>query len=454
MHEFGDKSVPLETLTGSLREYRDPRGSDLFRRVEAFFQWQDLRRTHGFWPYSKSTDDAPKTVCAAKDDAGRPFRGVNFASQDYLSLASHPAIKEAAKAAVDEYGVHSAGSAAFLGNTRYSLELQRTISQFLEMEHTVLYPTGWAAGYGVIRGLIRPDDHVVIDGLAHNCLHDGAIAATRNIHLHGHLNLQSVRRHLNRIRSRDKENGILIITEALFSMDSDTPEIAAMQDLAREYDAKLLVDVAHDLGNIGEDGRGHVGLQRMLGKVDIVMGSFSKTFASNGGFVACHSPAVKEYLRYFGSTGTFSNALSPVQSAIVVKAFEIVQSEEGRDLRASLMKNVLYLRAQLASLGLEVIGNPSAIVSAKVGDEALARMVSQKLPALGVVANLVEFPAVAKGSARFRLQVMAKHTKQNIDDLIGRLYSARDEVKESYQAYRAALSAAPAEASEASRRTA
>lgn len=454
MHEFGDKSVPLETLTGSLREYRDPRGSDLFGRVEAFFQWQDLRRTHGFWPYSKSTDDAPKTVCAAKDDAGRPFRGVNFASQDYLSLASHPAIKEAAKAAVDEYGVHSAGSAAFLGNTRYSLELQRTISQFLEMEHTVLYPTGWAAGYGVIRGLIRPDDHVVIDGLAHNCLQDGAIAATRNIHLHGHLNLQSVRRHLNRIRSRDKENGILIITEGLFSMDSDTPDIAAMQDLAREYNAKLLVDVAHDLGNIGEDGRGHLGLQKMLGKVDIVMGSFSKTFASNGGFVACHSPAVKEYLRYFGSTGTFSNALSPVQSAIVVKAFEIVQSEEGRELRASLMKNVLYLRAQLTSLGLEVIGNPSAIVSAKVGDEALARMVSQKLPALGVVANLVEFPAVAKGSARFRLQVMAKHTKQNIDDVIGRLYSALDDVKESYQAYRAALSAAPAEASEPSRRTA
>src|SRR6266576_6608368 len=398
MGEIMNHAVALDPLTGSLREYRDPRGPDLFKRVEEFYNWQNLRRRYGYWPYSKSTDEAPQAVCAAKDDSGRSFRGVNFASQDYLSLASHPAIKEAAKAAVDEYGVHSAGSAAFLGNTRYSLELQRTISQFLEMEHTVLYPTGWAAGYGVIRGLIRPDDHVVIDGLAHNCLQDGAIAATRNIHLHGHINLQSVRRHLNRIRSRDKQNGILIITEALFSMDSDTPDIAAMQDLAREYDAKLLVDVAHDLGNIGEDGRGHVGLQRMLCKVDIVMGSFSKTFASNGGFVACHSPAVKEYLRYFGSTGTFSNALSPVQSAIVVKAFEIVQSEEGRDLRASLMKNVLYLRGQLASLGLEVIGNPSAIVSAKVGDEALARMVSQKLPALGVVANLVEFPAVAKGS--------------------------------------------------------
>jgi len=446
--------VPLETLTGSLREHRDPHGPDLFTRVEEFYRWQDLRRTHGFWPYSKSTEEAPKTTCAAKDDAGRAYRGVNFASQDYLSLASHPAIKEAAKAAVEEYGVHSSGSAAFMGNTRFSLALQRTISEFLQMEHTVLYPTGWAAGYGVIRGLVRPDDHVVIDGLAHNCLHDGANAATRNIHLHGHLNLQSVRRHLNRIRSRDKENGILVVTEALFSMDSDTPDIAAMQDLAREYNAKLMVDVAHDLGNIGEDGRGHVGLQKMLGKVDIVMGSFSKTFASNGGFVSINSPAVREYLRYFGSAGTFSNALSPVQSAIVLKAFDIVKSEEGRSLRASLMKNILYLREGLLRLGLEVIGNPSAIVSAKVGEEALARLVSQKLPALGVVANLVEFPAVAKGSARFRLQVMANHTKQNIDDLIGRLYSALDEVKEEYQFYRAALAEKAPQAPEASRRTA
>ena len=334
--------------------------------------------------------------------------------------------EDAAKNAVDEYGVHSAGSAAFLGNTRYSLALQRTISEFLELEHTVLYPTGWAAGYGVIKGLIRPDDHVVIDGLAHNCLQDGALAATRNVHLHGHLNLQSARRHLNRIRSRDKENGILVVTEGLFSMDSDTPDIAAMQELCREFKATLMVDVAHDFGNIGPDGRGHIGLQQMIGKVDIVMGSFSKTFASNGGFVACKSRAVKEYLRYFGSSGTFSNALSPVQSAIVCKAFDIIQSEEGHNLRADMMKNVLYLRQQIVAAGMEVIGDPSAIVSVKVGDEGLARLVSQRLPRLGVIANLVEFPAVAKGSARFRLQVMAKHTKEHIDQL---MVALRDAVK-------------------------
>src|SRR5207244_1734274 len=158
-------------------------------------------------------------------------------------------------------------------------------------------------GYGVIRGLVRPEDHVVMDGLAHNCLQDGAIASTQNIHLHSHLNLDAVRRHLKRIRARDTHNSILVVTEGLFSMDSDTPDIEAIQALCREYEATLLVDVAHDLGNLGEDGTGHIGLQRMLGKVDLVIGAFSKTFASNGGFVACNSKAVREYLRYFGSSG-------------------------------------------------------------------------------------------------------------------------------------------------------
>ncbi|HWC64225.1 MAG TPA: aminotransferase class I/II-fold pyridoxal phosphate-dependent enzyme [Rhizomicrobium sp.] len=439
MQHDGENEAPLFALTGSLREYRNPTGRDLLKRVEDFHTWQDLRRQHGLWPYSKSTEEAPGRVCAAKDDAGRPFRGVNFASQDYLSLASHPAIKEAAIQAVKDYGVHSAGSAAFLGNTRYSLRLQEEIAGFLKMQETILYPTGWAAGYGVIRGLVRPDDHVVMDGLAHNCLQDGAIASTQNIHLHSHLNIDAVRRHLKRIRSRDKDNAILVITESLFSMDSDTPDIMAMQELAREYDAVLLVDVAHDFGNIGPDGSGHIGLQNMLGKVDLVIGAFSKTFASNGGFVACHSKAVREYLRYFGSSGTFSNALSPIQSAIVLKALEIIRTDEGVELRRSLMKNVLYLRQRLMEIGFEVIGNPSAIVSAKIGDEAWARLLSSRLPSLGVVANLVEFPAVAKGSARFRFQVMARHTQSDIDTLVSRLEMAVAQTKPAYDRFRGRL---------------
>ena len=173
---------------------------------------------------------------------------------------------------------------------------------------------------------------------AHACLQEGANSATTNVHLHGHLNLDSARRHLKRIRAKDTENGILVVTESLFSMDSDTPDLRALQELCREYEATLFVDVAHDLGAMGDGGRGFIGMQGMAGKIDIVMGSFSKTFASNGGFVSCNSPAVKQYLKFYGCSATFSNALSPVQSATVTKAFEIVQSDRGRELRRLLLK--------------------------------------------------------------------------------------------------------------------
>jgi glycine C-acetyltransferase len=152
----------------------------------------------------------------------------------------------------------------------------------------------------------------------------------------------------------------------------------------------------------------------MVGEVDIVMGSFSKTFGSNGGFVATKSRAVKEYLRYFSTPGTFSNGLSPVQAAVVLKAFEIVDSAEGTELRGALNRNVVHLRDRLRQCGMEVYGDPSAIVCVKMGTETLARLVSRQLPELGLVANLVEFPAVPKGKARFRLQVMAKHRDEHI----------------------------------------
>ena len=424
---------PAAALTGSMRDFRELSGPDLMGRVEDFYRWQDLRRQHGLWPYSKSTEQAPLAVCAAKDDAGNSFEGVNFSSQDYLGLSSDAEIKATAIAVIEEYGVHSAGSSALSGNTKYSLKLEETISNFLQLEHTTLYPTGWAAGYGVIKALVGPNDHVVMDGLAHACLQEGANSATKNVRLHGHLNVESARRHLKKIRAKDTENGILVVTESLFSMDSDTPDLAALQELCNEYGATLMVDVAHDLGNIGDDGRGFIGQQGMLGKIDIVMGSFSKTFASNGGFVSSKSPAVKQYLKFYGCSATFSNALSPVQAATVTKAFEIVQSQRGLALRHRMMDRVLRLREGFQGAGLELIGNPSAIVPVVVGDEALARRVSRRLPALGLVANLVEFPAVAKGNARFRFQVMPSHTDQNLADAVQRFTIAVAESKTEHE---------------------
>ncbi|MFT4240647.1 MAG: aminotransferase class I/II-fold pyridoxal phosphate-dependent enzyme [Acidovorax sp.] len=430
---------PAAALKGSVRDFRELQGPDLMARVGAFYEWQNLRRQSSLWPYSRSTQEAPLSVCTALDDSGLKFSGLNFGTQDYLGLSSHPAIKEVAKAVIDEYGVHSAGSSALAGNTKYSLRLEETISEFLGLQHTTLYPTGWAAGYGVIKGLIRPADHVVMDGLSHACLQEGAYSATSNVHLHGHLNLDSVRRHLKRIRAHDTANGILVVTESLFSMDSDTPDLRTLQNLCDEYDATLLVDVAHDLGAMGPGGRGCIGEQGMLGKVDIVMGSFSKTFGSNGGFVSSNSAAVKQYLKYYGCTATFSNALSPVQAATVTKAFDIIQSEEGRQLRAQLMQRIEEMRAALTHVGLQHMGNPSPIVPVRVGDEALARLVSRRLPALGVIANLVEYPAVAKGDARLRLQMMPTHTTENVQALAARLRTAIDHAQVEYVRHRAAL---------------
>ena len=310
----------------------------------------------------------------------------------------------------------------------------------------MLYPTGWAAGYGVIKGLVRPNDHVVLDALAHACLQEGANSATANVRLHRHLDLGAARACLQKIRAKDIENGILVVTESLFSMDSDTPDLRALQELCREFEATLLVDVAHDLGSMGPGGRGFIGTQGMTGQIDIVMGSFSKTFASNGGFVSCNSPAVRQYLKFYGCSATFSNTLSPVQSATVTRAFEIVQSDRGRELRRLLLKRVGQMRDALAAVNLQVVGDPSAIVPVLVGDEALARMASRRLPELEVIANLVEYPAVAKGNARFRLQMMPSHSAENVKELASRLRTAVDLVQGEYERYRSSAGPQPVRA--------
>src|SRR5450432_402976 len=429
MSDITNAWIPPAALTGSMRDFRVPGGTDLLGRTEGFFRWQDLRRQNGLWPFSRATEDGPKTVCTAQDDSGNKMTGVNFASQDYLSLSSHAAIKATAIETIERCGVHSAGSPALVGNTSHSVSLERKIAEFLEMDHVVLYPTGWAAGFGVVKGLVRSGDHVVMDMLSHSCLQEGANAATNNVHLFRHLDTEYCRNVLTKIRAKDRENGILVVTEGLFSMDSDTPDLVALQSLCHEYNATLVVDVAHDLGCLGEDGRGHIGMQNMLGKVDVVMGSFSKTFASNGGFVACKSRAVKEYLRFYSAPATFSNALSPVQAATILKAFEIVDSAEGRAQRSALMANILSLRDQLTDAGLEYYGDPSAIVCVKMGTEGLARLVSKRLPELGLIANLVEFPAVPKGAARIRMQVMANHSEENIADAVQTLKTARQQAE-------------------------
>lgn len=423
--------MPMEkaeyVLSGSVADYLSIPGKNLLDRLQAHTSWWNSRYEHGVDPYSKSSDGPISAECKAKDRLGRTYSGINMASQDYLSLASHHAIKAAAKDAIDLYGVHSAGSPALMGNTTASLELEHRLAAFVGMADCTVFATGWAAGYGVIKSLVKQTDHIFIDQLAHACLMEGARNATPHVHVFPHLSTDGLERRLKRVRKEHPEAGFLIVTESLFSMDSDTPDLALHQELAKRYDATFMVDAAHDLGCLGTRGRGHLEMQGMLGKVDVLMGSFSKTFASNGGFVATNHPALKLAMRYGSGPQTFSNAISPIQASIVIKALEIIESQEGAVLRESMLRNSALLRESLANAGFEVMGDPSAIVPVVLGNSSRSRFITRFTLERGGLVNLVEFPAVAKNASRFRLQVMAGHTREQIHRFVKILCEATSE---------------------------
>ena len=409
-----DAMLANGSLEGTAAQFAQPRGADLLRRTEAVEAWHDARSRDGLWQYARSLEGAPYPIASIRDEAGVGARGINFASQDYLSLASHPQVAEAAERALREAGPHSAGSAVLLGNTRISLALEEAIAVLVRTEHVALFPTGWGAAFGAITALVQAQDHIVIDQFAHASLRQGASAATPNVSINRHLDVGHVRQLLGAIRARDLEHGILVVTEGLFSMDSDTPDLAALQALCHEFGATLLVDVAHDLGAMGPGGGGCIAQQGMLGKIDLVMGAFSKTFASNGGFVATASRAVKRHLQLYAGPHMFSNALSPVQSAVILECIGIVRSEEGDSLRADLLRNIMGLRAMLADEGLTCMGIASPIVPVLIGGEKVSRLVGKMLFEQSVFVNQVEFPGVPVGASRLRLQLMSNHNMQQI----------------------------------------
>lgn len=400
-------------------------------RWQPMTDWVNARSAAGWEPYSKSTSSEILPRLTATDRVGRRFAGVNFASQDYLGLASHPEIRTAAIEAVGRFGVHSAGSVALMGLTQATLRLERSIADFLFVNDATVFPTGWAAGYGAIRALVTESDHIVIDVLAHACLQEAATAATKKVHRFPHLSNEGVERRLKRIRRTEPDAGILVVTETLFSMDSDVPNLSELQAICSKYEATLFVDVAHDLGALGPTGRGFLELQNALGSIDVVMGSFSKTFASNGGFVASNHDALKLALRYGSGPLTFSNALSPVQATTVLACLDVIQGHDGKKRRQRLMANATYLRSALESMDFEVKGQPSAIVPIVLGSHSRARQMTAQLLECGAIVNLVEFPAVAKNASRWRVQLMSEHSRKDIDDFLNSV----EQVKRSSHAF-------------------
>jgi glycine C-acetyltransferase len=404
------KLIDSGALEGSFADFVRLSGKNLDLRTQQYHEWRRNRLEQGVWPFSTQLQSTPGPEATVIDAAGTERTGVNFASYDYLGLSTHTEVRAAAIEAINRYGMHTAGAPILQGNSPLSLRLQEAMAEMLGLTHVVLFPTGWAAGYGVITALIRAKDHVVLDQYAHNCCVQGAMAATPRVHRVRHLSTDAFVRQLRRIRATDAENAILVVTEGIFSMNGDSPDLEALQTACREYEATLLVDVAHDLGAVGPGGTGIVGLQDLLGKVDLVIGSFSKVFAANGGFAATSSTAISEYLRAAAPSRTFSNAISPPQCAAVLKAVEIVRSAEGDLLREKVSHVAQVLRETLATSGVVCLGKPGPLVPVLLGREAVGRITAALCFDGGVLANLIEYPAVSVGACRLRMQVMATHT--------------------------------------------
>ena len=413
-----------DPLGGSIIEHYDADCPDLMDRWLPVDRWLASRIEAGVLALCSVNDGRAECRTTGHDAAGRAIGGVNVANQDYLSLARHPQVLYGARRAIANVGLHAAGTPLQMGLTSGMIALEAAIADFTACREATVFPSGWAAGYGAIRALVRPEDHVLIDARALGALHEGAMAATPNVHRFPHLSTEGATRWMERLRECRPDVGILVITESLFGLDSDAPDLGALQQQCSRHGATLMVDVSHDLGALGPTGRGALELQGMLGEIDIVVGSFAKVFASNGGFVASNHRALRPALRFGSGPQTSSNALSPVQAATVLAALEVVQSPEGAVRRQRLMHNALTLREAMQGLGLRVIGAPSAVVPVILGSDAWSRRLTAAVLAEGGLVNLLEFPSVPRNACRWRLHLMADHSDADIAEFTTAVHRA------------------------------
>lgn len=410
-----------ECLEKSLLHFVSLHGDNVDERSTPYSEWVQRRWRCGVFPYGRvmmTRADADVDVLmphvADGSDGPAPVRNINFGSQDYLGLGQSRRIEEIAIEAIRQYGIHSAGSPAFIGRTKPVTEIEKFIAMVLGKETSLIYPTGWAAGYGVISGLVRSKDAIVMDALAHSCLQEGAARSTPNVTKFQHNNLEDLESSLIAARTNNRENGLFVIVESLYSMDADGPSVRRVVEIARAHRAIVILDVAHDFGSMGDNGLGALEGMKPEEYPDVIMGSFSKTFAANGGFVACSS-VTKDYLYYYSSPHLFSNAIAPVQAAVARECLKIVfEEKEGRELRQTLFNKARLLRQEMAAIGCEVAGKESPIVPVYVGKEHEARIISKFIGDEGILANLVEFPAVPRGKARFRFQLMTTHPDESL----------------------------------------
>jgi 7-keto-8-aminopelargonate synthetase-like enzyme len=404
--------IPKAALSGHPGQFVNAKGPDLLARTAEYFEWYQARAAAGLWPYGRRYEGRIGAAARLRTEDGALAEGMNYAAHDYLSLAAHPAVKEAVHKALRDFGPLAGGASFLTGSTTLTRTLEEEVAALTGLDHVLLFTSGWGAGFSAITALVRDTDHVILDVYASAGLQQGAAAATPKISRFRHCDNASAERHIKKAREADAHAGILVVTETLFPMDSDGPNLAGLQEICSAHGATLLVDCAHDLGAMGPGGKGRLGAESMVGKVDLVVGCFSKTFATGGGFLAARHERVRQFVRAFGGPHSFSTGLSPVQTAIALASMRVSAGPEGDERRRRLMAAATSLRGELGKRGLSCLGEPSPLVPVMIGDEDVARIATSVVSDRGLLLNLAEYPSVPVGRARFRLQCQAQHTPE------------------------------------------
>jgi 8-amino-7-oxononanoate synthase len=378
------------------------KSTDIFDKCLRFHKAKDLI-SHGLYPYFRTIESAQDPEIMMN---GRKM--IMVGSNNYLGLTSHPKVKEAAIAAIRKYGTGCAGSRFLNGTLDIHVQLEEKLSRFMRKEAALIFSTGFQVNLGVISALVGKDDIVIIDKMDHASIIDGCRLSFGDIKKYRHNDMADLERLLKEYEEKDK----LVIIDGVFSMEGDIAPLPEIIGLVKKYGARLMVDDAHGIGVLGQTGRGtaeHFGLED---EVDLIMGTYSKSLASIGGFIS-GSADVIHYIKHSARSLIFSASPPPASVAAVSAAIDIIENEPER--RAQLWKNTTKMLNGFKALGFQTGNSETPIIPVIVGEDEKAFVMAMMLQDEGVFANATVTPAVPSGMALIRTSYMATHTDEHLD---------------------------------------
>lgn len=384
----------------------------LQKKMSAYVAPQEIKK-HGFYPYFRAMESAQETEVIVKGK-----KVLMFGSNSYLGLTNHPKIKEASIQAIKKYGTGCAGSRFLNGTLDLHCQLEKALAAYVGKEEAIVFSTGFQANLGAVSALTGRHDYIIIDEFDHASIIDGCRLSFSKVIKYKHNDMSSLERELQAL---PPESIKLIITDGVFSMEGDLANLTGIVNLANKYEASIMVDEAHSIGVLGKKGSGtasHFGLTK---DIDIIMGTFSKSLASVGGFIASDSATIN-FLKHHSRSLIFSASISPANAASALAALEIVKNEPQRI--EQLWTNTRYAMKRLKELGFDIGKTETPIIPIYIRDDLKTFKLTKLLLDDGVFVNAIVSPAVRSDSSLIRFSLMATHSRGQIDTAMEKIKKA------------------------------